>query len=66
MRGLPIKLIGVIDSKKKENGFFGYNIYSFKDVPNLKYDAILIASFSKKELQKIDELGIDKKKVYSL
>jgi hypothetical protein len=66
MRGLPINLIGVIDCKKKENGFFGYNIYSFKDVPNLEYDAILIASFSKKEMQKIEELGIDKNRVYSL
>jgi len=66
LRGLPIDLIGVIDGRKNEKGFFGYNIYSFKDAANLKYDAILIASFSKKEIQKIEKLGIDKRKVYSL
>jgi predicted transcriptional regulator len=66
LRGLPIKLIGVVDNNKNDNGFFGHNIYSFEDVKNLEYDAILIASFSKKEMQKIEDLGIDKNKVYSL
>lgn len=65
-RGLPIKLIGVVDDSKKDNGFFGHHIYTFEDVKNLEYDAILIASFSKTEVQKIEALGIDKKKVYSL
>ena len=66
LRGLPIKLIGVVDDNKKDNGFFGHHIYTFEDVPNLEYDAILIASFRKTEVQKIEELGIDKDKVYSL
>ena len=66
MRGLPLELVGVVDGKKKEEGFFGHHIYSFEDVPNLKYDAVLIASFRKTEVQKIEDLGIDKDKVYSL
>ena len=66
LRGLPIKLMGVVDDNKKDNGFFGHHIYSFEDVENLEYDAILIASFGKTEVQKIEDLGIDKNKVYSL
>lgn len=66
MRGLPLKLVGVIDGKSQEKGFFGHHIYTFQDVDKLDFDAILIASFSKKELEKIKEMGIDEKKVYSL
>lgn len=66
LRGLPIKLMGVVDNNKKENGFFGHHIYSFEDAPGLEYDAVLIASFSKKEVQKIEALGVNPKKVYSL
>ena len=66
MRGLPVNLVGVIDSRNKENGFFGHNIYSHEDLPELSYDAILIASFSEEELQRIKDLGIDQQIVYSL
>ena len=66
MRGLPLQLIGVVDSVKKDKGFFGHNIYSFQDVPNLEYDAVLITSFNKEEMQRIKESGIDAGKVYSL
>lgn len=66
LRGLPIKLIGVVDDNKKDNGFFGHHIYSFEDVENLEYDAILIASFDKTETEEIETLGIDPRKVYSL
>lgn len=66
LRGLPIKLMGVVDYNKKDNGFFGHHIYSFEDVNNLEYDAILIASFSNTEVQTIEGLGIDRKKIYSL
>jgi predicted transcriptional regulator len=65
LRGLPIKLIGVVDANNKENDFFGHHIYSFEDVTNLEYDAILIASFGKTEVQKIEDLEIDQKKIYS-
>ena len=66
MRGLPLKLVGVIDGNSKEKGFFGHNIYSYEELPVLNYDAILIASFSNEEIQRIKELGIDKQIVYSL
>ena len=66
LRGLDLKLTGLVDSRKNDNDFFGHHIYSFEDVKNLEYDAILIASFDKIEVQKIEDLGIDREKVYSL
>ncbi len=33
MRGLPVNLVGVIDGRNKEKGFFGHNIYSHEDLP---------------------------------
>jgi predicted transcriptional regulator len=66
MRGLPIQLAGIVDGKKSEKGFFGYNIYTVEDVPNLTYDAILIASFSMDEVQKIKDLGVEDHRIYSL
>ena len=66
MRGLPLNLVGVIDSKKVEKGFFGHNIYSLEDFPNLKYDAVLLASFNKLEKEKIKKFIGDMEKVYSL
>jgi DNA-binding MarR family transcriptional regulator len=66
MRGLPLNLVGVIDNKKVEKGFFGHNIYSLEDFPNLKYDAILLASFNKLEKEKIKKFIGDMEKVYSL
>jgi predicted transcriptional regulator len=66
LRGLPIKLIGVVDGNSQVNDFFGHNIYSFEDVSKLTYDAILIASFNNEEIQRINDLGIDNEKVYSI
>ena len=67
MRGLPLKLVGVVDSKRIDKGFFGHNVYSFKDFPALNYDAILVASFdNEKENQRIKNFGVDMKKVYTL
>ena len=66
MRGLSLNLVGVVDSKRVDNGFFGHNVYSFEDFPSLKYDAILISSFSEEEKQRIEALGADMRKVYSL
>jgi DNA-binding MarR family transcriptional regulator len=66
LRGLPLTLVGVVDCNKEEKGFFGHHIYSHEDVQSLEYDAILIASFSEKEMQRIKGLGIDTQKVYSL
>ncbi|MCK5426340.1 MAG: hypothetical protein KAJ34_01500, partial [Thermodesulfovibrionia bacterium] len=67
MRGLPLNLIGVIDSKRSEKGFFGHNVYSYKDLPYLHYDAILLSSFdSSEEKQRVRDLGVEIEKVYSL
>jgi len=66
MRGLPLRLVGVIDSKRVDKGFFGHNIYSFKDFAALKYDAILVASFNEEEKQRIKDIGADMEKVYLL
>ncbi|HDY87622.1 MAG TPA: hypothetical protein ENH82_05825 [bacterium] len=66
LRGLPLNLVGVIDGKARQHGFFGHHIYSFKDIDNLNYDAILLTSFNQKEIERIREMGIDESKVYSL
>ena len=66
LRGLPLKLVGVVDSKSNGKDFFGYNIYTYEDTQGLDYDAILIASFSDRDLERIKSLGIDEKKIYSL
>lgn len=66
LRGLPLDLVGVVDGASDDKGFFGHSIYSFEDVAALKYDAILVASFSEKEIQRLSDFGIDREKVYSL
>ena len=66
MRGLPLNLVGIVDGTSHDRDFFGHTIFSFDDVPGLNYDAILIASFDKEEMQRINDLGIDGQKVYSL
>jgi predicted transcriptional regulator len=66
LRGLPLILVGIVDGKSHDRDFFGHAIFSFEDVAALKYDAILLASFDKEEMQRINDLGIDRQKVYSL
>jgi len=66
LRGLPLNLVGIVDGKSGDGDFFGHAIYAYEDVAGLSYDAILVASFSEKEIQRIGDLGIDREKVYSL
>ncbi|MBI5664359.1 MAG: winged helix-turn-helix transcriptional regulator [Nitrospirae bacterium] len=66
MRGLPLNLVGVVDGNKDDKGFFGYHVYSYEDVPMLKFDAILIASFTEMEMQRIKSLIADTRKIFSL
>lgn len=69
-RGLPLKVIGVVDVKRIKNGFFGNDIYEAADVENLKYDAILIAALknntkdSRFEIQNLP--GINPGRIYTL
>ena len=66
LRGLPLTLVGVVDGKSSDRDFFGHNIYSFENVATLHFDAILIASFDRKKMQRIKDLGINEQKIYSL
>ena len=66
LRGLSLRLVGIVDGKNQDKGFFGHNIYSFEDVSTLEYDAILVASFSDKEMKRISDLGLEDHKIYSL
>jgi DNA-binding MarR family transcriptional regulator len=66
LRGLPLNLVGLVDGKTHNNDFFGHTIFSFENVSALQYDAILIASFDKEEMQRMNDRGIDRQKVYSL
>jgi DNA-binding MarR family transcriptional regulator len=67
MRGLPLKLAGVVDQRSEERGFFGHNVYSYDEFSSVEYDAILITSIeTETEKERIKALGIDMKKVYTL
>lgn len=67
MRGLPLKLVGVVDSKRVEKGFFGHNVYSSDELNTLNYDVILITSLETEEAkERIMKLGADINKVYTL
>lgn len=59
MRGLPFRIAGVVDGKRKKNGFFGCDIYEAEDLKDLVYDAILIAAIK-------DNLESDKAEIASL
>jgi DNA-binding MarR family transcriptional regulator len=67
LRGLPLNLVGVIDSKRQEQGFFGLNVYSFDELPYLRYDAILLTFFNNEaERKRMQDLGVQMDKIYSL
>ncbi|MBI5195893.1 MAG: winged helix-turn-helix transcriptional regulator [Nitrospirae bacterium] len=68
LRGLPLNLIGIIDNKRADNGFFGHNIYAPQDLAGLNYDAILITSLKDKEneRQRAMDMGADTKKLFLL
>jgi predicted transcriptional regulator len=67
MRGLPLKLVGVIDSKKVEKGFFGHDVFTSEELNSLDYDVILVTSLETEETRgMIKGLGVDMEKVYTL
>ncbi|MBI4843596.1 MAG: winged helix-turn-helix domain-containing protein [Nitrospirae bacterium] len=67
MRGLPLRLVGVVDSRMEEKGFFGHDVYSFEDFKDLKYDVILVTSLKTEEaMEQIKGFGADMAKVYTL
>ncbi|MBF0330167.1 MAG: winged helix-turn-helix transcriptional regulator [Nitrospirae bacterium] len=65
-RGLPLNVVGIVGSKRIENGFFGHNIYSVEDVKALSFDAVIVASIEKKILETIKEHGVVSENIYSL
>lgn len=48
IKSFDIRLVGIIDDNVNLIGkdFYGYKIYSFEDIENLKPDAIIITSFN--------------------
>ncbi len=67
MRGLPLKLVGVIDSSRVEKGFFGHEIYPPEEIGSLDYDVILVTSLDAADArERIRSLDIDMGKVYTL
>ena len=65
-RGLPIKIVGIIDNQKKDSGFFGLRIYSVEDIKSIDWDAILISSISDDAVGSIKQLNIIPEKIYYL
>jgi len=66
MRGLPLKIIGVVDDKKIDNGFFGQHVYSIDDIKDIEYDAILVSSIDDKVIESIHSSGINNENIYYL
>lgn len=69
-RGLPLKVIGVVDGKRVKNGFFGCDIYEAEDMKGLAYDAILVAAIKDKlEGEKAEiasHAGVNPAMIYTL
>lgn len=69
-RGLPLKVIGVVDGKRAINGFFGCDIYEAEDLKDIAYDAILIAAIKdnlegeKSEI--VSHSGVNPDRIYTL
>lgn len=69
-RGLPLKVIGVVDGKRMKNGFFGCDIYEAADIKDLRYDAIMVASLKDNIAENKSEIlnlsGINPDRIYTL
>ncbi|MEK6673371.1 MAG: winged helix-turn-helix transcriptional regulator [Nitrospirota bacterium] len=69
-RGLPIRIIGVVDGISRKKGFFDCDLYTKDEVKYLDFDAVLIASIKDNITGDISEIskvsGISPDRVYHL
>lgn len=65
-RGLPIEIVGVVDGRRIENGFFGRHIYCADDLREIDYDSILVSSMDDETGEAIRQLNINPEMVYYL
>lgn len=65
-RGLPLKIVGIVDNKRIENGFFGHHVYSADDVKSVDYDAILVSSIDDRIVEAVKQSGINPDSIYYL
>ncbi len=61
-RGLPLKIVGVIGFNGRKK-FFKCKVYSKDKLKNIKFDAILVATFDEKEIAELKDIDA---KVYYL
>lgn len=65
-RGLPLKIVGVVDGESVESGFYGGNIYSVDDIQNIEFDAILVSAIQGELVKDIDKSGVNPDRIYYL
>ena len=69
-RGLPLKIIGVVDGISRKKGFFDCDLYTKEEVRHIDFDAILVASINEDIAGDISELsqvsGISPDRIYHL
>jgi DNA-binding MarR family transcriptional regulator len=63
-RGLPIEIVGAVGTKKSDHAFFNLPVYTVEDLPEVEYDAILIAALEEKVPRQLKNLGIKPEKIY--
>ncbi|MEN2994001.1 MAG: winged helix-turn-helix transcriptional regulator [Thermodesulfovibrio sp.] len=54
-KGLPIKIVGVVSFNGRKN-FFNCKVYSKEDIKNIKFDAIVVATFEEGEIAELKDV----------
>lgn len=69
-RGLPVRIIGVVDGISRKKGFFDCDLYTKEEVRYIDFDAILVASINEDIAGDISEIakvsGISPARIYHL
>ena len=65
LQDTKLELVGVVDSDKTNERFFGRNIRSMNDLADLEYDSIVVTSYLKRDniYQELIGNGVNKKNI---
>ncbi|MCS7214797.1 MAG: winged helix-turn-helix transcriptional regulator [Thermodesulfovibrio sp.] len=61
-KGLPVKIVGVVSFNGRKK-FFNCKVYSKDNIKNIKFDAIVVATFEEREIAELKDIDA---KVYYL
>lgn len=63
LKGLPITISGIVGFNEDRKKIFNYTVYTKDEIKNIEFDAILVATFDKREIAQLKDID---KKVYYL